>query len=240
MDPLDMDATAPQAEPVPGQPVEQQVAAEPPVAGIDQPFELAVTPQKKPKGWMIFGIIMFVLFAAAGSLAAVFFIKSNNSSKDIETLNAAVTERNDKITKMTEEKTKLEDEKSSLSAELNTLKAEINTNKKEEEKKEAEKVKPINLTDTDIKDAAKKLEHEIEDNYKIMVNYDQKYIVVEGREKVSGAGIYIYKENTTEGEWKFLTVTQSVFSCNEVSDTIHTVLHGLVSCEYDGGSMGTL
>ena len=155
-------------------------------------------------------------------------------TKETDALKSTISDKDAEIAKASEEKTSLEKQVENLKTEVDNLRSASNAGRNA-----TPKTKPANITDSEVKDASKKLGHELAAGYKVLINSDFQYVVVEGIELSTGAGMYIYKSNTADAEWKFLLVTQSILSCEEASSETKLVLKGIASCENSNGDYDT-
>lgn len=198
---------------------------------VEQPFP-AQAPKKQKNVWMFAAIVALALFVGATVMAALFYAKSIDT-KETDALNKTISDKDSEIAKAKEEKTLLEEQIEALKTEVTSLRDAAKSNSTKPA------TKPVDITNSEIIDASKKLNHELAAGYKVMMSSDFQYVVVEGIELSTGAGMYIYKSNIASSEWKFLLATQSVLSCEEASTETKMVLKGIVNCETSDGSYET-
>ena len=180
-------------------------------------------PKRGGKIWIVISIILFVLLAAAVVFAVIFFNKSQDTSS-ADSLKKKVTDQEAFL------KSKVSDQEKTI---------QQLTENASNAQKEIAKPNPVTVTKSEIIEASKKLTHELNDSFKVMINSDYSYVVVEGTEKSTGAGMYLYRDNRADSDWKFLIATQSVLGCEEASADVKKVLHGLVACENSDNTYGT-
>ena len=190
-------------------------------------------PKRGGKIWIVISIILFVLLAAAVVFAVIFFNKSQDTSS-ADSLKKKVTDQEAQIAVLESDKHFLKSKVSDQEKTIQQL-----TENASNAQKEIAKPNPVTVTKSEIIEASKKLTHELNDSFKVMINSDYSYVVVEGTEKSTGAGMYLYRDNRADSDWKFLIATQSVLGCEEASADVKKVLHGLVACENSDNTYGT-
>ncbi len=196
------------------------------------------------KAWIICSAVLFV---AVIVLTILFATSSSNNKTDtgnnrVTELESLVEEQKSKIAEL-ESGTGSEpasDDVAALKQQIEEKDAKITELEKQiKESNVTTSVKPVNISQDELVAAAKKVANADSFTEIHIENYDgSKYIVAHGgvTQGFSGAYLFMYKENTSDSQWKEVYTTQGLSSCDSFSSLQKEVLHGIVTCAKDDGS----